>query len=61
MPGVAVAADAAQVIELEERGPGDELAAAQPGEQGDAAGDRDQARAGGDGQVERKRDACKGE
>jgi hypothetical protein len=52
-----VAAGAAEVIELEERRPGSEPAAAQPGEQGDAAGDRDQARAGacgddGGGQVD---------
>src|SRR5260370_37981611 len=49
MPGLAVAAGAAEVVELEERRPGDEPAAAEPGEQGDAAGDRDQARAGAGG------------
>ena len=49
MPGLAVAASAAEVVELEERRPGDEPAAAQPGEQGDAPGDRDQARAGAGG------------
>ena len=49
VPGLAVAAGAAEVVELEERRPGDEPAAAQPGEQGDAPGDRDQARAGAGG------------
>ena len=50
VPGLAAAAGLAEVVELEERRPGDELAAAQPGEQGDAPGDRDQARAGAGGQ-----------
>jgi hypothetical protein len=57
VPGLAAAAGAAQVVELEERRPGDETAVAQPGDQRDAAGDRDQARAGagrddGGGQVD---------
>lgn len=42
MPGLAAAAGLADVVELEERRAGDQLAAAQPGEQRDAPGGRDQ-------------------
>ena len=49
VPGLALGPCPAEVVELEERRPGDEPAAAQPGEQGDAPGDRDQARAGAGG------------
>ena len=49
VPGLTLSPCPAEVVELEERRPGDEPAAAQPGEQGDAAGGRDQARAGAGG------------
>jgi hypothetical protein len=44
VPGLAAAAGFADVVELEERRAGDQLAAAQPGQQGDAPRGRDQAR-----------------
>ena len=57
VPGLAAAAGLAEVVELEERRPGHQMAAAQPGEKGHAPGGRDQARAGpggehGGGQVD---------
>jgi hypothetical protein len=50
VPGLAAAAGLAEVVELEERGPGDQPAVAQPGEQGNVPGDRGQAGAGAGGE-----------
>src|ERR1035437_2629307 len=50
VPGLALRAGLAGVVELEERGPGDQAAAVDPGEQRDAPVDGDQAGGGPGGQ-----------
>jgi hypothetical protein len=58
VPGLAVPAGAAGVVELEERGPGDEGPVAEPGEQGGVPGDGGQAGPGAGGDDGGGRSTC---